>query len=63
MARKTDLPGMNWNWLEKDPFFGYAQAEGLPVELAVLFMSGRLFCYWQRQGDHQRLGEVQVYEC
>ncbi|MCA9647889.1 MAG: hypothetical protein KC492_44665 [Myxococcales bacterium] len=54
---------MNWNWLEKDPFFGYAQAEGLPVELAVLFLSGRLFCYWQRQGDHQRLAEVQIFEC
>ncbi len=53
---------MNWDWTEQDKFFGYARAKDVEIELAVLFLSGRLFCYWQRRGDHMRLGPAQVWD-
>ena len=54
---------MNWEWREQDEFYGTARAEDVPVELAVLFLSGQLFCFWQSQDDHTELGQAEVWEC
>ncbi len=61
-GRGPFIEGMEWDWTEQDKFFGYARAKDAEIELAVLFLSGRLFCYWQRKGDHSRLGPAEVWQ-